>query len=277
MVFGEARNFLDNRYIYLVISQRARGLSIGVNMNPGQNCNFKCVYCEVARDAAVAECRFDVQQMSAELRRTLNLFQDGKLLERPEYRAVPEELFQLRMVTLSGDGEPTLCPQFEEAVQELVHLRAQAQLPFFKIVLITNATGLHLPGVQNGLRWFTAQDEIWAKLDVGTQEAMNRVNRSNVPLERVLTNIRQLACQRPLVIQSLFPLMNDLEPSTEEIREYINRLIELKTAGAQISLVQIYSAHRPTRLPGCRHLSLKRLSQIAQQVRALTGLEAEVF
>ncbi|HOW65274.1 MAG TPA: hypothetical protein P5186_05105 [Candidatus Paceibacterota bacterium] len=276
-VFGEARNFLDNRFVYLVVSQRARGLSIGINLNPHQDCNFKCVYCEISRDQAQAETEFNVKQMAAELRKTLTQLQEGRLQELPEYRTVPEELIQLRVVTVSGDGEPTLCPSFEEAIQELIHLRAQAQFPFFKIVLITNGTGLHLPCVQNGLRWLTAQDEIWVKLDVGSQAHMNRVNRSAVPLEKILANILELGRQRPIIIQSLFPLLDEQEPSPEEIRDYVRRLDELKSAGAQIALVQIYSAHRPTRHPHCRHLSLKCLSQIAQQVRSATGLEAEVF
>jgi wyosine [tRNA(Phe)-imidazoG37] synthetase (radical SAM superfamily) len=276
-VFGEARNFLQNQYIYLVISQRARGLSIGVNMNPDKTCNFKCVYCEVARGQSNVVPHLDVKEMAREFKHTLAMLQTGKIQELPEYRTVPEELFQLRMVALSGDGEPTLCPVFDNVVQELVHLRAQGQHPFFKLVLITNASGLHLPNVRNGLQWFTAQDEIWVKLDAGSQAYMNRVNRTNVPLDHILSNILTLASQRPVVIQSLFPLLSDQEPAPDEIKLYVERLARLKSAGAKISLVQVYSAHRPTRLTDCRHLSLKCLSQIAQQIRAETGLEAEVF
>src|ERR1041385_9455166 len=44
--FGCPRDFLDNRFVYTVISARARGLSVGVNMNPDKHCNFDCVYCE---------------------------------------------------------------------------------------------------------------------------------------------------------------------------------------------------------------------------------------
>ena len=275
MAFGEARNFLDNRFIYLVVSQRARGLSIGVNINPDQSCNFSCVYCEVARDQPPRERRFNLKAMGAELKQMLACVQQNQLKELPEYRTVPEELLQLKEVALSGDGEPTLCPVFNEVVQELVHIRAQH--PFFKLVLITNATGLHLLPVQNGLRWFTAQDEIWIKLDAGTQAYMSRINRTNVPLEQVLTNIKMLGRQRPVVIQSLFPLLHDEEPSAEEIQQYVQRLVELRQAAANISLVQIYSAHRPTRSPHCRHVSLKCLSNIAHQVKTVTGLEVEVF
>ena len=45
--FGCPREFLNNRFVYLVISPRARGLAIGVNMNPAKHCNFDCPYCEV--------------------------------------------------------------------------------------------------------------------------------------------------------------------------------------------------------------------------------------
>jgi wyosine [tRNA(Phe)-imidazoG37] synthetase (radical SAM superfamily) len=277
MAYGEARNFLDNRFIYLVISQRARGLSIGVNMNPAQDCNFRCVYCEVARDKPPTDREINVAVMSAELKVMLQRVHRDTIKELSEYHAVPEELLQLRTVNLSGDGEPTLCPRFEEVVQEVVHQRAQAQVPFFKIVLITNASGLHLPGVQNGLRWLTAQDEVWAKLDAGTPESINRINRTLVPLEKLLHNIQAFGRQRPVVIQSLFPLLEEQEPTAEEIEQYVQRLAELKAAGTMISRVQVYSAHRPTGLANCRHLSLKCLSQIAQLVHSRTGLEAEVF
>src|SRR6266487_3573645 len=173
--FGCPREFLNNRFLCLVISPRARGLSIGVNMNA--HCNFDCPYCEVDRSQPAGEQALDVDVMAAELQATLALACDGRLRELPCYRNAPDELLKLRHVTLSGDGEPTLCPNFVEAVHAVIHVRALRKYPFFKIVLITNATGLDLPQVQQGLRFFTAQDEIWAKLDAGTQAYMNQVNR----------------------------------------------------------------------------------------------------
>src|SRR5205809_580385 len=275
--FGCPREFLNNRFIYLVISPRARGLSIGVNLNPDKHCNFDCPYCEVNRSLPAGEQALDVDVMAAELQATLALACDGRLRELPCYRNAPDELLKLRHVTLSGDGEPTLCPNFVEAVHAVIHVRALGEFPFFKIVLITNATGLDLPQVQQGLRFFTAQDEIWAKLDAGTQAYMNQVNRPDCSLEKVLANILLTARQRPVVIQSLFPLLNGQEPRAEEVDQYAQRLKELKENGAQISLVQIYSATRPTRHSECGHLPLKSLSRIAQAVRHATGLKAEVF
>ncbi len=273
--FGSPRDFLDNRFVYAVVSARARGLAVGVNMTPEKTCNFHCVYCEVYRNGEARE-ELNVEVMAAELKKTLALVRAGRLRERPWYHSLPDELLQLRHVALSGDGEPTLSPKFSEALQAVVHVRALSGFPF-KIVLLTNATGLDTAVAQDGLKHLTRSDEIWAKLDGGTQAYVNRVNRPDVPLEKVLSNILALGRQRPLIIQSLFPAINEEGPPIEEIEQYAQRLLELKTGGADISLVQIYSATRPSAHSECGHLPLKVLSRIAHTVRQTTGLKAEVF
>jgi hypothetical protein len=160
---------------------------------------------------------------------------------------MPAELVRLRHVALSGDGEPTLCPNFHEAVQGVLHVRALGDLPFFKVVLVSNATGLDRPEVQRGLHALTPQDEVWLKLDGGTRDYLDRVNRPQVPLDKVLANILHLGRQRPVVIQSLFPRLGDSEPADEEIQAYVARLRELKEAGAQIS----WSRSTPPCVPRC--------------------------
>lgn len=275
--FGAPRSFLNNRFVYAVISQRARGLSIGVNMNPDKFCNFGCLYCEVDRDSAGQDRKVNVRIMATELQDLLTLAFQGRMRELPAFHTVPRELLELKEVALSGNGEPTLCPYFAEIVHEVVHIRSQGKYPFFKLVLITNASGLDAPEVREGLRSFAAQDEVWVKLDAGTQVYMDLVNRSNVPLKRVLANILLVGRERSIVIQSLFALLNGEEPPATEVEEYVRRLEELKAAGARISMVQVYSAHRPPHRPSCGHLPLKSLSRIAQRVRDVTGLKAEVF
>lgn len=229
--FGSPRDFLDNRYVYVVVSARARGLSVGINMNPDKLCNFRCVYCEVQRGEEKPQL-LDVDVMETELQRTLAFVNAGRLRERPWYRGLPEELLQLRHVAISGDGEPTLSPQFAEALQAVVHVRALCGLPFFKLVLMTNGTGLDQPHVLQGLKYFTRSDELWIKLDGGSQEYMDKVNRSEVPLDKILNNILTYSRQHPVVIQSLFPAIDGEEPPLEEIETYARRLRELKRAGA---------------------------------------------
>ena len=277
-VFDRPRDFLQNRFVYTVISARARGLSVGVNMNPDKACNFDCTYCEVDRSKPTAEAELNVAVMATELHRTLSFVLQRQLCKLPHYQSLPAELLQLRHVALSGDGEPTLSPQFAEVVQSVVHIRALGGFPFFKIVLITNGTGLDRPQVQESLKRFTKSDEVWVKLDGGTPEYLEKVCRmKDTCLEKILSNILHLARQRPVVIQSLFPAINGAEPPAAEIEEYTRRLNELKADGAKISLVQIYSAARPMTHAECGHLPLKTLSHIAQTVRQATGLKTEVF
>jgi wyosine [tRNA(Phe)-imidazoG37] synthetase (radical SAM superfamily) len=275
--FGGPREFLGNRFVYAVVSSRAHGLSVGVNMNPDQHCNFDCEYCEVNRAGPARENALDVDVMVDELQRTLTLAYSGELRNFPDFRNTPANLLELRHVALSGDGEPTLSTNFLDAVRAVVHVRALGRFPFFKIVLITNAAGLDLAAVQYSLKLFTLQDEIWAKLDAGTQDYMEKVNHAGCPLDKILANILLVARQRPVVVQSLFPLLNHEEPPAEEIEQYARRLKDLKRAGAQIPLVQIYSATRPTVNSSCGHLPLKTLASIAQRVRQVSGLKAEVF
>jgi wyosine [tRNA(Phe)-imidazoG37] synthetase (radical SAM superfamily) len=275
--FGCPRDFLDNRFVYTVISPRARGLSVGVNMNPDKFCNFDCVYCEVNRAEPAAESKLDVDVMVTELEGTLELVHSGRIRQCPCYRSLPDDLLKLHHVTLSGDGEPTLSPNFAEAVEAVIHLRARRRFPFFKIVLVTNASGLDRSEIEAGLRLLTLRDEVWAKLEAGTQDYMNRLNKPGCTIEKVVSNILRLAQWRPVIIQSLFPAIKGEGPSASEVEAYVQRLKELKDAGAQIPLVQIYSATRPTPHSGCGHLPLRTLSAMAKRVREVSGLTAEIF
>src|SRR6266853_1692183 len=104
------REFLHNRFVYVVVSPRARGLSVGVNMNPDKKCVFNCIYCEVDRVLSPGGPQLDVEIMAGELQKTLDYVRRGRLRELHVYRKVSDELLQLRHVALSGDGEPTLAP-----------------------------------------------------------------------------------------------------------------------------------------------------------------------
>jgi wyosine [tRNA(Phe)-imidazoG37] synthetase (radical SAM superfamily) len=273
--FGYPRDFLSNHFVYLVISPRANGLSIGVNLNPVPNCNLYCAYCEVERGLLFDAMPFDIDRMTKELGETIELVEGGWLRQWPRYSRLPSELLQLRHVALSGEGEPTLSRDFVAATRAVAALRKNRR--HFKIVLLTNSTALDQPQAQEGLALLSPQDEIWAKLDGGTQEYVSRVNGPATSLAKILDNILLVGSHRPVIVQSLFPALNGEEPPGHEIEEYALRLRELKQAGAQIPLVQIYSITRPTARAGCSHLPLRTLSHIAQRVRQVAGLRAEVY
>lgn len=275
--FACPRDYSENRFVYTVVSPRAEGLSIGVNLNPDKGCNFDCAYCEIDRERRDVEARLDLAAMADELSATLAEAYSGELRNRRCYRGLPAELLIPRHVALSGDGEPTLSEHFAEVVETVTHQRAVGEFPFFKIVLITNSSGLDRPEVRRGLGCFTTHDEVWAKLDAGTQAWMDRVNVSPDRLERIVENILALARERPVIIQTLFPMIGETGPPDGEIEAYSERLKEIVAGGGKIASVQIYSANRPTPNSECGHLPLRRLSEIAQQVRRATGLRVEVF
>jgi len=273
--FSQPRQYRARRLVYTVVSSRAGGLLIGVNLNPDRACNFDCAYCEVNRDATAARAECDIDAMVEDVDRLMAELAEH--LPAAAFGEPEEDSGRPLHVAISGDGEPTLAPQFEEAVDALVHLRVRGRHPFFKLVLITNASGLDRAETRQGLRRFNSQDEIWAKLDGGTQERLDQVNGGEANLERSLKNILDLARRRPVIVQSLFPAIRGVGPSEGEIEDYAARLKELKDAGADIPLVQICSATRPSARPENSHLPLKTLSGIARRVRSVAGLRAEVF
>jgi wyosine [tRNA(Phe)-imidazoG37] synthetase (radical SAM superfamily) len=249
---------------------------VGINLNPNKRCTFNCIYCEVDRSLPGLELDIDCEVAQRELEQTLALVNGGKILERAPYNTLARDLLALRHVALSGDGEPTICPNFLEVAETVVHVRARGH-PFFKIVLITNACHLDSPQVQAGVSLFTMRDEIWAKLDAGTQADLDRIDESSVPLQKILENILLTARKRPVVVQSLFSIVDGQAPTADQISEYVERLKELKQGGANIPLVQIYSATRPVHSQRIQHLPLRTMRQIADTVRSVAGLRAEVF
>ncbi|MGE3311345.1 MAG: hypothetical protein AB7O66_15365 [Limisphaerales bacterium] len=280
MALGCPRFYLgSSRMVYAVLSSRARGLSLGVNLNPDQYCNFDCCYCEVSRSNPLpaSPSAVDAQALASELNRALTDVNQGALLRHAPFASLPPETLRLAHVAISGDGEPTLCPNFAEAVECVVHLRAAGLSPYFKLVLLTNGSVLDQAAVRDGLRLFTRSDEIWIKLDVGTQAAMDRINRASVPLERILNNIADLGRARSVVIQTMLVEVDGVLPDPGELTEYGRRLLRLKELGARISLVQVYSATRPLHTRACRHLSLRVLSEMAGAIHQMTGLRVEVF
>ncbi len=272
---NQPREFLGNRFVYAVVSSRARGLSIGVNVNPNQACNYDCPYCEVVRTPEKSELKLDLKVLARELIHVVALAQCGRLCDLKPFSSLPPELLGLQEVALSGDGEPSLVSNFDEIVKEVIVIRRL--LSHFKLVVITNGAGLHRPTVQRGIDRLSPEDEIWIKLDAGTEEYMRHVNGPEASMETTLRGILSVAQRRPVVIQSLFCTLEEEDPTEEEITAYIQRLAYLQGEGAQISMVQIYSASRPPARTGCKHLPLAQLSHIARRVREETGLSAEVF
>jgi len=272
------RRFESNRFVYPVLSRRSRGLSIGVNLNPDKICNFNCIYCQVDRTVA-GDTRFvELDQLLAELDSLLTIATSGQLYETEKFRSVPPELRRLNDIAFSGDGEPTTHRNFDEIIAACAEVKRRHGLDDVKLVLITNASRFHRPHVQRGLEILDRnQGEIWAKLDAGSEAYFQRVDRSPVPLSRILANIAQAARVRPLVIQSLWMKIDGQPPPADEIQAFGQRLRDITAAGGSLRLIQIYTIARRPAESFVASLSDAQVDQIAATVARDTGLPVAAF
>jgi wyosine [tRNA(Phe)-imidazoG37] synthetase (radical SAM superfamily) len=265
---SHSRRWREFVYVYPVISRRARGLSIGINLNPDAACNFDCVYCCADRTIERPARKVDLAVLESELHHLVAA--RDKLFDEPEFREVPPELRRLNDIAFSGDGEPTAVPSFPEAVRIAVAVRQDFGLNHAKIIVITNASFLTRPAVAEALALLDKHNgEIWAKLDAGTEDYFRLVNRAGIPLQQVLDNILAAARVRPVVVQSLFVRVMNRPPPPEEIAAFAGRLRWLLENGAAISLVQVYTVARRTAEAFVAPLMPAELEAIADAVRAV--------
>ncbi|MDR0328546.1 MAG: radical SAM protein [Planctomycetaceae bacterium] len=271
------RRFGTLRYVYPVISRRSGGLSLGVNLSPSGLCNFACVYCQILAEGT--ESKTDsplvpVECIETELRQLITSVNDGTLFEQSPFVNVPAEKRLLKDIAFSGDGEPTLSPQFAEVVRLVADVRKELCGESVKIVLITNATTLHLTPVRSALSFMLQNNgEVWAKLDAGTPEFYRTVSRSKVPYQTICSNLINFTQDFPVVVQTCFLALHGEGPTADEIRHYADRLNEL----GKVSYVQIYTVARITPEYWATPLGSRQLDEIAETVRQLTGLDVRVF
>jgi len=271
--FKDHRRELDeNRYVYAVVSRRARGLSIGVNLNTDKVCNFDCPYCQVDRRTPGGPSQVDVARLAGELEALLDRVASGHIWEQKPFDTVAPALRGLADVAFSGDGEPTTPPEFPAAAEAVRGILDRRRLGI-PLRLITNATMFDRPRVRAALRFF---DELWCKLDAGSEEYFHLVDGTRLPFAKVLKNLEDVAREREVVIQSMFLRYAGAPPSEPEIEAYAGRLRDIVAAGGKIDLVQVYSVARQPSDPRCEPLARETLEGIAAKVRAL-GLAAEVF
>lgn len=272
------RRFETNRFVYPVISRRAGGLSIGVNLNPDKVCNFDCIYCQVDRTLP-GETRFvELERLLAELDDMLELATSGRLFQHEKFWDVEAAQRRLHDIAFSGDGEPTTYRNFAEIVEACAAVKRRRGLDHVQLIVLTNASMLHRPHVRRGLAILDAnQVEIWAKLDAGTEEYFRRVARTTSPLSRILENITETARTREVVIQSLFMRLDGQPPPAPELEAYCQRLRDVAAAGGRLRLVQVYTVARRPAESCVTPLSEPEVAAIAELVRNRTGLPATAY
>ncbi len=271
--FKDHRRSLDtNRFVYALVSRRARGLSIGVNLNTDKVCNFDCPYCQVDRSVAGTGAPIELGVLREELDTLLDEVAAGSLWSRAPFDTTAPELRSVADIAFSGDGEPTTPPEFPEAAREARAARDARGLGI-PLRLITNATMFDRPRVRKALGLF---DELWCKLDAGTKDYFRLVDGTRFSFARVLNNLTAVARERPIVIQAMFLAWQGFGPAAEEIDAWLARLREIRDAGGVIEQVQVYGVARKPADPRVSALPPNSLETIAARARE-AGFHAEAF
>lgn len=243
------------------VQSRRLGVSLGINLLPadGKVCSFDCVYCE---------CGFNAQRRPQRAMPTISELESAleKTLEKMKAEGrMPDVL------TFAGNGEPTIHPQFPEAVDCVIRLRDRF-CPSAKISVLSNATRICRPEVREALM---RVDNNIQKLDTADQNYILRTDRpqGHYDVETVIEDMCQFGGH--IIVQTLFMQGEDGgedydNTSAAFVEPWLRALQRI-----QPSQVMIYTIDRETPAQGLQKATREQLDAIAAQVRSL-GIDTSV-
>ena len=268
------RDSAGMRYVYPVISRRAGGVSVGVNLNVNNACNWACVYCQVDNLTRGGPPPIDLDL----LERELTVFLEDALHGDFMARQVPADAQRLEDVAFSGNGEPTSAAEFPEAV-----LRVRSVLERYGLAgklpvrLITNGSMLHRPGVQEGIRVLgELGGEVWFKVDRASATEVAAINGVPLEAEKVLRNLAQCAGLAPTWVQTCWFALDGQAPDAAARDAYCALLEPL---AASLVGVHLYGLARPSLQPAAprlTRLAANELETFAAEIRKKTGIRVVV-
>ncbi len=260
-------------YVYPVVSRRAKGVSVGINLNPNNACNWRCVYCQVPDLVRGKAPPIDLEQLREELNALLADVVEGDFMTRQ----VPEGSRRLNDVAFSGNGEPTTSPEFPAALEVVAEALERFELlGQIKVVLISNGSMHGQARVQEALsRLAELNGEVWFKLDSATQEGLAATNSVGMDPADHLARLRECARRCPTWIQTCLFSRGGEPPREAELSAYLEALRELVADEVPLRGVLLYSLARQSYQPEASELG--RLEQswlegFAARIEAL-GLE----
>ena len=270
-ITDHSRDSAGLRYVYPVVSRRAGGVSIGINLNTNNACNWRCIYCQVPDLTRGTAPPVDLPLLEKELSGFLHELQHGDFMRR-----VPPEARRINDIALSGNGEPTSAQEFAEVV-ELIARHKPADL---KLVLITNGSLMQRDNVQQGLRRMAQLNgEVWFKLDRASEAGMALVNDTRMTMDKVRQNLATaVACCRDTWLQTCWFALDGRAPQRQDEDDYLDFLGTCLRDGIRPQGVLLYGLARPSLQPEAPRLSAlpeADLVAFAARVRA-AGLAVRV-
>lgn len=264
-------------YVYPVVSRRAGGVSIGINLNINNACNWRCVYCQVPNLTRGTPPPIDLALLEKELRGFLNELLHGNFMNE----FVDEKDRHLMDIAFSGNGEPTSAKEFpevlgivEKVLNEFNLLNPVNPNPILpnpiKVRLITNGSLMDKAHVLESMKHLAnINGEVWFKVDAGTSEGIAKINDVNISISRVIKRLKACAENCPTFVQTCMVAIDGQAPNEAEIGAYIALLAQVKN---DIKGVHLYGLARPSmqaEAPRLSRLSPEWLEGVASQIRAL--------
>ncbi|MBE6346528.1 MAG: radical SAM protein [Lentimicrobiaceae bacterium] len=255
-------SILFETLVFGPIRSRRLGKSLGINLMPeiGKICSFNCIYCECGWNP---EKRLISNLPKKEVFETVL---EDKLKEIAGSANEPDS------ITFSGNGEPTLHPDFAEIVDITIRLRDK-YVPKAKISVLTNGTMLHKKDIFDAI---SKIDNNIIKLDGGTYETIRNIDKPNVDfdLDKYISILQKF--NSDLVIQTCFlrgehngvVIDNTTEKEVSLWVEHIKKIKPKKT--------MIYAIERDTPEKNLSKISKRELEDIADRVREY-GFDVECY
>ncbi|MFM2435988.1 MAG: hypothetical protein RL063_1971, partial [Pseudomonadota bacterium] len=249
---------------------RAEGVSLGINLNVNNACNWRCVYCQVPNLTRGTPPPIDLNLLEQELRMFLAEVLHGDFMQR----YVAEGDRHLQDIAFSGNGEPTSAKEFpqvlqivEKVLREFGLLDVGRDKPI-KVRLISNGSLLDKPAVIKSIHHLaTCNGEVWFKLDAGTKAGIARINDVNLNPETHIARLRLCAEACPTFIQTCMFAMDDVPPTEADIAAYLALIEQVKDV---VQGVHLYGLARPSyqaEAPRLSRLAPEWLEAVAQRIR----------
>ena len=264
-------------YVYPVVSRRAGGVSIGINLNINNACNWRCIYCQVPNLSRGTPPPINLALLEKELRGFLNELLHGNFMNE----FVDEKDRHLMDIAFSGNGEPTSAKDFpqvleivEKVLKEFNLLNPANPSPILpnpiKVRLITNGSLMDKTHVLESMKHLAnINGEVWFKVDAGSSEGIAKINDVNMSIASVIKRLKACAANCPTFVQTCMVAIDGQVPNQEEIDAYIALLSQVKD---DIQGVHLYGLARPSmqaEAPRLSRLSPEWLEGVASKIRAL--------
>lgn len=254
-----SRDSAGLRYVYPVVSRRAGGVSIGINLNPNNACNWACLYCQVEGLARGGPPPIDLECLEAELSTFLEGALHGDFLKQ----SVPAGSRRLVDIAFSGNGEPTSAPDFPEAVECVGRvLERFAMRGAMMVRLITNGSLMHRPAIQKGISLLAALGgEVWFKVDRADPAEMAMINGVPGNPGIVVKNLSICANLIRTWVQTCWFALDAQAPSSTSRFAYCELLRPL---AGKLTGIHLYGLARQSMQPAAYRLSAVSAAELAE-------------